>query len=62
MQPADRISALNSLVKPSSEFALIRTHRTLLVAELKWITSCQRKPGWYTHVDTNKQIEKRAAG
>lgn len=53
-QAVDRISTLNSRVEPTSEFALIRTRGTLLVAELKWITSCHRERRAAT--DTNKQL------
>lgn len=60
-QAADRISALNALMSgPQSEFALIRTHETLLVALLRRITSC-RWESW-TVADTNKQEHEGEKG
>lgn len=62
MQPGSRSDQRFKLtcVKPTSEFALIRTHETLLVAELKWITSCHRgsRTAADIETDTDKQLRK----
>lgn len=53
-QAADWISASSTLVSsPQSEFVLIRTHKTLLVAGLRRITTCHWENR--TVADTNKQ-------
>lgn len=58
VQPGSRSDQCFKLtcVHPTSEFALIRKRGTLMVAELKWITSnCGRRTGKDIETDTNKQ-------